>query len=198
MLTPEQLAKIEKLRAMNTTRGASEGEEEAAIYLIGRMVFEQGLNSHGTQRSERPREESVSRLEARLRNAEADLVTARGEARQWREKYEALSKGKEPPRNESEQTSWWEDFAKPPGYDNAKSQANSAGRVHVRGGVVWIEGCTVIRHTDRAILVKLGLPRVDEEWFPRSQMALGNELNYTGDEGTLKVTRWVAEQKGLV
>ena len=57
--------------------------------------------------------------------------------------------------------------------------------------------CKVIHATDKAILVKL--PEMEKpQWFPQSQVHANSEIWQQDDEGTLVVTRWIAEQKGLV
>lgn len=37
-----------------------------------------------------------------------------------------------------------------------------------------------------------------EYWIPKSQVDGGSEITEKGDEGTLIVTQWIAEEKGLV
>jgi hypothetical protein len=61
--------------------------------------------------------------------------------------------------------------------------------------VVDIEDCYVTVETDKAILVQL--PNLDEEWIPKSQIDEDSEVKAEGDEGTITVTRWIAEQKGI-
>lgn len=38
----------------------------------------------------------------------------------------------------------------------------------------------------------------EEIWIPKSQITDDSEVYETGTEGTLVVTEWIAEQKGLV
>jgi hypothetical protein len=65
------------------------------------------------------------------------------------------------------------------------------------GPVVEFDGCEALRETDLAILVRFEDGR--EEWIPKSQIADDSEV-FDADEnraGTLVVTEWIAEQKGL-
>lgn len=59
---------------------------------------------------------------------------------------------------------------------------------------IEIEDVRLIRQTDKA-----GLFDVDGEeiWIPWSQVDEGCELQSDGDEGTLIITEWIADQKGL-
>ena len=64
-----------------------------------------------------------------------------------------------------------------------------------------IQSCTVIRATDKAILVEC--PDFDSDiWIPKSQVDDDSEVwGDTADgrgTGTLVVSRWYAEQKGWV
>lgn len=57
--------------------------------------------------------------------------------------------------------------------------------------------CKVIHVTDKAVLVKM--PEMEQpQWFPQSQIHANSEIWKQDDEGTLVVTRWIAETKGLV
>jgi len=59
----------------------------------------------------------------------------------------------------------------------------------------WVElEATCLATTEQAILVEVDN---EEFWIPRSQLSEDSEVADKGDEGTLIVTRWVAEQKGL-
>lgn len=60
--------------------------------------------------------------------------------------------------------------------------------------MIEIEECRLIHQTYKA-----GLFEVDGEevWIPWSQVDEGCELEFNGDEGTLIITEWIAEQKGL-
>lgn len=52
----------------------------------------------------------------------------------------------------------------------------------------------VVRETELAILVEFG---GREEWIPQSQIDDDSEVWADGDSGTLTVSQWIAEQKGL-
>lgn len=52
-----------------------------------------------------------------------------------------------------------------------------------------------IAETDEAILVEID---GDQHWIPQSQVNDDSEVWSKGDEGTLIITRWIAEKKGLV
>lgn len=51
------------------------------------------------------------------------------------------------------------------------------------------------RETDLAILCEID---GDEIWIPKSQIAAESDVQGVHDDGTLIVTRWIAEEKGLV
>jgi len=52
-----------------------------------------------------------------------------------------------------------------------------------------------IHETDDAILVVV---EGDEYWIPQSQIDDDSEVWKNGDEGTLVITEWIAEKKGLI
>jgi len=52
-----------------------------------------------------------------------------------------------------------------------------------------------VADTVAAVLVELD---GEDVWIPRSQLHDDNEVNAKGDTGKLVMTRWIAEQKGLV
>lgn len=54
----------------------------------------------------------------------------------------------------------------------------------------------VLQHSDKAVYVRI--PNKGAHWFPRTQLAKGNQCEYDGDLGELRVSEWVAKQKGLV
>ena len=60
---------------------------------------------------------------------------------------------------------------------------------------VRIEGVKALRATERAFLVRI---EGEEHWFPQSQICDDSEVYKAGDEGTLVITRWIAQQKGLL
>lgn len=63
-----------------------------------------------------------------------------------------------------------------------------------------IEDCTVLRETERAILVRSEeFDEIEGEidvWIPKSQIDDDSEVYKLKTEGTLIVTEWFAEQKG--
>ena len=60
---------------------------------------------------------------------------------------------------------------------------------------VTIDGAVCTAASEKAIKV-----RIDdaEHWIPQSQIDDDSEVYQKGDEGKLVITRWIAEQKGLV
>lgn len=56
-------------------------------------------------------------------------------------------------------------------------------------------GCICLSETAASVLVLLADGR--EMRFPRSQIR-GGDIEHDGDQGTLAVSRWIAEQKGLL
>jgi hypothetical protein len=61
---------------------------------------------------------------------------------------------------------------------------------------VFIPNCVCLRGSTKAILVSL--PDGREEWIPLTQLDEASEVKNDSDSGMLVVTRWIAEQKGLV
>jgi len=59
-----------------------------------------------------------------------------------------------------------------------------------------IENACCIAETGSAIRVTA--PEIGTEWIPKSQVDDDSEVYKDGDEGTLIVTQWIAEQKGWV
>jgi hypothetical protein len=57
-----------------------------------------------------------------------------------------------------------------------------------------IYDCVAVAETDAALLVDVD---GEETWFPKSHISEESEVQHEGDAGTLIVTRWIAEQKGL-
>jgi hypothetical protein len=53
--------------------------------------------------------------------------------------------------------------------------------------------CT--RDTDKAILVEID---GDEFWIPQSHVDDDSEVYEEGQRGTLVISQWIAEQKGIV
>jgi hypothetical protein len=61
--------------------------------------------------------------------------------------------------------------------------------------LVTLEDVKAIAETDLAVLCII---ESDEVWVPQSQIDEDSEVFENGTEGTLIVTRWWAEKKGLV
>lgn len=60
---------------------------------------------------------------------------------------------------------------------------------------IRIENVRVVHATDKALLCEID---GDETWIPKSQISADSEVSEAGDEGTLIITEWIAEQKGLL
>lgn len=60
---------------------------------------------------------------------------------------------------------------------------------------VRLDDANVIRATEKAILVEVG---GEEMWVPQSQIDDDSEVWEERQEGTLIVSEWWAERKGLV
>lgn len=72
---------------------------------------------------------------------------------------------------------------------------------------VKIPGVEAIRETDAALLVRgpglssdpFGVSDPNEEgWIPKSQILKDSEVQEVGDKGTLLISTWIAEKRGLV
>jgi hypothetical protein len=61
--------------------------------------------------------------------------------------------------------------------------------------LVSIAGCVCLKETNAALMVRVP-GREEPLWFPKSHIRDG-EVQHDGDVGTLKVTAWIAEQKGV-
>ncbi len=62
--------------------------------------------------------------------------------------------------------------------------------------IVYISEVRVKREEDRAILI---IVEEDVEvWIPKSQIHADSEVEGEGDEGTLAIPRWLAENEDLV
>lgn len=61
--------------------------------------------------------------------------------------------------------------------------------------VVHIDGVVCKHETDAALLCVID---GDEHWIPKSQIDDDSEVYEKDGEGTLVVTQWIAEQKGLI
>lgn len=65
-----------------------------------------------------------------------------------------------------------------------------------KGETATFEGVTVKAATDKALLCVFD--DGDEHWIPLSQIDDDSEVYEKGTEGALVVTKWIAEQKGLL
>jgi hypothetical protein len=61
---------------------------------------------------------------------------------------------------------------------------------------VCFEECTVLRETEKAILVEM--EDGEEVWWPQSHISANSECWRVGHTGSLVVSRWIASQKGRV
>jgi hypothetical protein len=61
--------------------------------------------------------------------------------------------------------------------------------------MVTFDDVRAINETDAAVLVEV---EGQEVWFPKSHIGKDSEVKELGDTGTIEVTEWIAEQKGLV
>lgn len=59
---------------------------------------------------------------------------------------------------------------------------------------VRIEDVVVKKQTDKALLCEIN---GDDVWIPQSQIDDDSEVWNEGDEGTLVISQWIAEQKEL-
>jgi hypothetical protein len=59
---------------------------------------------------------------------------------------------------------------------------------------VWIKDVVVIKRTDKAVLC---LIEEDEVWIPQLQIDDDSEVWDEGDEGTLVISQWIADQKKI-
>lgn len=61
---------------------------------------------------------------------------------------------------------------------------------------VHLEGCDVLKVTDKAVLVKFD---DEQHWIPVSQLADREDHTHEeGDKGvTVSISEWIAEQKGI-
>lgn len=57
---------------------------------------------------------------------------------------------------------------------------------------------SVVRETEKALLVRLHDHKDKELWVPKSQIHDDSEVYEEGTEGILLVTEWFAEEEGLV
>jgi hypothetical protein len=59
---------------------------------------------------------------------------------------------------------------------------------------IRIDDVTILRTTDMAVLFEID---GSEYWIPQSQIDDDSEVWEEGDEGTLVISKWIADQKGL-
>lgn len=62
---------------------------------------------------------------------------------------------------------------------------------------ISLDDVRVVKTTDKAVLVEY---EGEEYWLPRSHIVVEESEVYDveGDHGTLVITEWIAQQKGLV
>jgi len=60
-----------------------------------------------------------------------------------------------------------------------------------------IENAKAVAQTDAALLIE-STELEESTWFPQSQITDDSEVWKKGDEGTLIITDWIAEKKGLI
>ena len=73
---------------------------------------------------------------------------------------------------------------------------------YLRGGMkpvshsswVHLEGCKVLRVTDKAMLVEYS---DSEIWLPLSQVSESGQYEAGDEDVTISITEWLAKQKGL-
>lgn len=61
---------------------------------------------------------------------------------------------------------------------------------------VSVSNCAAIKETPKAILVQCA-EWEEDLWIPKSQISDDSEVAADGDEGTLVISSWIAEQKGI-
>ena len=59
---------------------------------------------------------------------------------------------------------------------------------------VWLSGVEALRSTTAAVLC---LIEDEEVWIPQSQIDDESEVWEEGDQGTLVISQWLADKKGL-
>lgn len=55
-----------------------------------------------------------------------------------------------------------------------------------------------LRETGKALMVRIPGARSDEIWIPKKQIRTTSEVLYDGDRGTLVISHWIAQEKGLL
>lgn len=62
----------------------------------------------------------------------------------------------------------------------------------------YLDDCTIVRETDKAILVRIGDQDDNEVWIPKSQIHDDSDIWKEGESGRLIITEWIAKQKGFL
>jgi len=62
--------------------------------------------------------------------------------------------------------------------------------------VLVIEDCYAENETPKALLVRL--PDDEEVWIPKGHIDDDSEVYERGHNGKLVITKWIAQQKGLI
>jgi hypothetical protein len=75
----------------------------------------------------------------------------------------------------------------------APGSRRRGGRAEMRG-LIEIDDVTVKRETEKALLCEID---GEEVWIPKGQIDDDSEVYEMGTEGTLIISKWIAEQKGL-
>lgn len=63
---------------------------------------------------------------------------------------------------------------------------------------VEVPGCVCLGKTRSGLAIEVRLPDGTEVLLPLSQVLADSEVRDDGDAGTLRVSRWIAEKKGLL
>jgi hypothetical protein len=63
-------------------------------------------------------------------------------------------------------------------------------------GWIHLDFERIVRETDKALLVRL--EDGEEVWLPLSQISEPDSYREGDENGTISVTEWIAEQKGLL
>lgn len=59
---------------------------------------------------------------------------------------------------------------------------------------VHLDNCEILKETELAFLIRVD--EGDDLWFPKSQIADASDYK-EGDKGTISVTEWIANEKGV-
>jgi hypothetical protein len=63
---------------------------------------------------------------------------------------------------------------------------------------VRLGNCIVMRETAKALSLRIPGARTEEVWIPKGQIRETSECLYDGDRGTLVISHWIAQEKGLL